>query len=66
MGVLLMQKKGRKKIVPNPAIGSLNVVYTPADGSESEDSSMFLADPSGLPIKFQSQEDFSKLEKLTR
>lgn len=67
MGVLLLQKKGRKKMTPNPAIASLNVVYTPAEGATAGSSNaMVLQDPSGLSIRFQSVDDFSKEEKITR
>jgi hypothetical protein len=66
MGVLLVQKKGRKQIIPNPAVDSLNIVYTPSDESSGDAGSMVVADPSGLPVKLQSVGDFSKLEKSTR
>ena len=67
MGVLLMQKKGRKQTIPNVVVDSLNIVYTPSDESSSGDGgSMVVVDPSGLPIKFQSVGDFSKLEQITR
>lgn len=67
MGVLLLQKKGRKKITPNPAIEALNIVYTPAEDSASgSGDTMVLKDPSGLPISFQPVDDFSKEERITR
>jgi hypothetical protein len=66
MGVLLMQKKGRKQTIPNPVVDSLNIVYTPSDESSGDVGSMIVVDPSGLPIKFQSVGDFSKLEQITR
>lgn len=65
MGVLLLQKKGRKKIDPNPVVHSLNIVYTPSGESEGDDT-MILKDPSGLPIMFQSVSDFTKQEMITR
>jgi len=63
-----MQKKGRKAIIPNPAVDSLNIVYTPSSDETMDDSggSMIVADPSGLPVRFQSVGDFSRLEKITR
>jgi hypothetical protein len=66
MGVLLLPKKGRKTIVANPTIDSLNIVYRPADENLGDNGSTVIADPSGLPVKFQSVGDFSKLEKTTR
>lgn len=66
MGLLLLQNKKRKKsVVPNPAVGGLNLVYTPSEGSEA-DGEMVLKDLSGLPIRFQSIADFTKEEKITR
>jgi len=66
MGVLLLQNKGRKKVTPNPAVGPLNIVYTPAADASDGESELMLKDPSGLPIQFQSVDSFSKLEKITR
>ena len=65
MGVLLLQGKKKKKITPNPVIGSLNVIYNPSseEGSEQE---LRLKDPSGVPVRFQSASTFTKVEKMTR
>jgi hypothetical protein len=63
MGVLLQQSK-KKKVTPNPVFESLNVVYTPSDGIDGDDSSV--ADLSGVPIRFQSAGKFAAEEKLTR
>lgn len=60
----MLQKKGRKKIVPNPVVDSINIVYTPSE--PSNDEVLQLRDPSGLPIRFQSVNDFSKEELITR
>lgn len=65
MGVLLLQNKGRKKTTPNPALNSLNIVYTPAGESVSSED-MVLKDLSGISIRFQPVDDFSKEEKMTR
>ena len=62
MGILLQQKIGRKKITPNPTVDSINIVYTPAGESDSNDD-MVLKDPSGLSIRFQSVEDFMREQK---
>jgi catechol 2,3-dioxygenase-like lactoylglutathione lyase family enzyme len=64
MGVLLLQGKKKKSIVPNPVIESLNIVYKPSSEETSGDA-MFLKDPSGVPIRFQSADAFTKLEKIT-
>jgi hypothetical protein len=66
MGVLLLQKKGRKKITPNPSLDSLNIVYTPADGTDTSSDTMLLKDPSGVSIRFQYVDEFIKEEKITR
>lgn len=65
MGVLLLQGKKKKTITQNPVVESLNIVYTPsAEAASGED--MFVKDPSGVPIKFQSESVFTKIEKITR
>ena len=63
MGVLLLQSKS-KKLSPNPAIESLNIVYTPSE--EGGGDGLILKDPSGLAVKFQSVGDFTAEEKVTR
>jgi hypothetical protein len=63
MGVLLLQAK-KKKVVPNPVIESLNIVYTPSD--ESSGDGLLLSDPSGVPIRFKSATTFSAEEQVTR
>lgn len=65
MGVLLLQGKKKKSITPNPVVESLNIVYTPSS-EETSGEDMFVKDPSGVPIKFQSERVFTKLEKVTR
>ena len=65
MGVLLLQGKKKKSIIPNPVVDSLNIVYKPSSEAESRDP-LILRDPSGVPIKFQSTDAFTKLEKITR
>jgi hypothetical protein len=64
MGVLLLPSKA-KKITPNPAVDSLNIVYTPSEGSESK-VELVLKDPSEVGVRFQSVNDFVAEEKLTR
>lgn len=65
MGVLLLQGKKKKPITPNPVVDSLNIVYKPLS-EEGAGYALLLKDPSGVPIKFQSAETFTKLEKITR
>ena len=65
MGVLLLQGKKKKPVTQNPVVESLNLVYTPSSEEESGDA-MVLKDPSGVPIRFQSEGAFTKLEKTTR
>jgi hypothetical protein len=64
MGVLLLPVKG-KRVTGNPVFQSLNVVYTPAEGSEGSEVSA-LVDPSGASIAFQSASEFEKEERITR
>jgi catechol 2,3-dioxygenase-like lactoylglutathione lyase family enzyme len=64
MGVLLLPFKG-KRVSGNPVFESLNVVYTPGEGSEGADVST-VVDPSGAAIAFQSASDFEKEERATR
>mmetsp|Transcript_11070 Transcript_11070/g.28073 ORF Transcript_11070/g.28073 Transcript_11070/m.28073 type:complete len:85 (-) Transcript_11070:104-358(-) len=65
MGVLLLQGKKKKAITQNPVVESLNIVYKPSS-EETSAKDMFLKDPSGVPIKFQSEDVFAKIEKVTR
>ena len=65
MGVLLLPSKQRKAITPNPVVESLNIVYRPSTEASSDDSPT-LTDPSGTPVKFTSETDFTKVEKVTR
>jgi hypothetical protein len=64
MGVLLLPAKG-KRVTVNPVLQSLNVVYTPAKGSDGADVST-VVDPSGAAIAFQSASEFEKEERITR
>lgn len=63
MGVLLLPTKA-KKITANPAVQGLNIVYTPAEGSD--DSFERLKDPSGLGINFDPVTKFEAVEQSTR
>lgn len=65
MGVLLLQGKKKKPITQNPVVESLNIVYKPSS-EEASGNDMFLQDPSGVPVKFQSESVFTKVEKATR
>jgi hypothetical protein len=65
MGVLLLPTTQRKTIIPNPAVESLNVVYKPSADARSDDS-LILTDPSGVPVKFVSESEFTNVEKATR
>lgn len=68
MGVLLLQNDKRRKIMVNPVVHSLNVVYNPSpttiDGEGM--SAMKLVDPSGVAVFFQSVTAFEKEESITR
>ena len=66
MGVLLLptQKRKRQPTI-SPAVGGLNLVYTPLPDAEEEDVPR-LVDPSGVAIEFQSVRQFEELEKVTR
>ncbi|KAL3938120.1 MAG: hypothetical protein SGBAC_006903 [Bacillariaceae sp.] len=64
MGVLLQPTKS-KKIKPNPAVTSLNIVYNPT-GDDNDGDGLMLTDPSGLGVSFMSAKTFSAEEKLTR
>lgn len=65
MGVLLLPTKRKKAVVPNPVVESLNIVYTPASGSE-EAAVAPIVDPSGVAISFQSVGSFDSEERATR
>ena len=67
-GILLLPigKNKKVRVTPNPAFGSLNVVYTPPEGTSGNDEESEIVDLSGVPIRFQSAEKFSTLEKATR
>lgn len=73
MGVLLLQSKERK-IIPNPVIQSLNIVYNPSSDTttdvtdENDDKANIIkvVDPSGVAIQFQSVTDFEREESVTR
>jgi hypothetical protein len=64
MGVLLLPTKSKKaKITPNPALRSLNVVYTPSGGTSDEQANtdLQLEDPqSSVPVSFVSTAKFDK------
>lgn len=67
MGVLLLPLAKKKKITPNPVLRSLNIVYTPSEGSDvtsaSEDT--FIQDPTGAGIMFMSSSKFDREERAT-
>jgi hypothetical protein len=70
MGVLLLQSR-EKRITPNPAVQSLNLVFTPAidsmDNDDTENSGpRRLIDPSGISIAFQPVSEFGREEVATR
>jgi hypothetical protein len=70
MGVLLLQSRD-KRITPNPAVQSLNLVFTPSadsiDNDEAESSGpVRLNDPSGLSVVFQPVSEFGREEFITR
>jgi hypothetical protein len=72
MGVLLLKSKERK-IIPNPAIQSLNIVYNPSSDTttdvtnENDDKAIIkVVDPSSVAIQFQSVTDFEREESVTR
>jgi hypothetical protein len=72
MGVLLLQaKKIGKKIKPNPAVRSLNIVYQPSEGTtvdiDSGDSGVSrVTDPGSVPIAFEPIDVFEKAESSSR
>lgn len=67
MGVLLLQAKDKKKkIIQNPVLESLNVVYNPSQKGGVASEEMVVADPSGVAIAFQSVNKFEFEELATR
>mmetsp|Transcript_26843 Transcript_26843/g.58884 ORF Transcript_26843/g.58884 Transcript_26843/m.58884 type:complete len:384 (+) Transcript_26843:123-1274(+) len=66
MGVLLLQGKKKKPIEPNPVVDSLSIVYKPSSEGSSEGEELEFKDPSGVPIRFQSADTFTNIEKMTR
>ena len=65
MGVLLLPTKSKKaKITPNPVLRSLNVVYSPSEGTSGEEAAntdLQLQDPqSSIPVSFVSTARFDK------
>lgn len=65
MGVLLIPAGKKKKIVPNPVVDSLNLVYSPSPDAEGQDVPP-ITDPSGISITFQAVKEFEAEEKATR
>ena len=68
MGVLLLQAdKKLKTIQLNPVFRSMNIVYTPSEGTVVDSSEpLKISDPSGVGITFQSYKIFEKEELSTR
>lgn len=68
MGVLLLQAQKSKKIKPNPAVRSLNIVYEPSDGNavDSDSGMLPVTDPSSVPIAFEPIDLFEKFESSSR
>lgn len=64
MGILLLQSKS-KKVTSNPAVESLNLVFTPSQGADTSEE-VVVADPSGVSVAFQPVERFEAEEKATR
>ena len=65
MGVLLLQAKKPKSVKPNPAVGSLNIVYQPSENTTAS-GSMKVIDPKLVPISFDSYFDYEKTERESR
>mmetsp|Transcript_49980 Transcript_49980/g.150339 ORF Transcript_49980/g.150339 Transcript_49980/m.150339 type:complete len:387 (-) Transcript_49980:393-1553(-) len=67
MGILLLPLDKKKKITPNPVMRTLNVVYTPSQGSDINGAgeSMVVQDPSSIGISFTSAGNFEKEEQAT-
>jgi len=68
MGVLLIPSK-KKTVSPNPAIGSLDIVYKPSEdetGEGKEGEEVSLQDLSGINIVFERDTMFEAAEKATR
>ena len=67
MGVLLLQSKKKRGTKPNPVFRSMNIVYTPSEGTVVEEKDvMKVMDPIGTSIKFQPYELFEREELSTR
>ena len=69
MGILLLQAdiRKRKNIRPNPVFRSMNIVYTPSEGTDvNESSELKISDPIGTGITFQPYELFEREEIATR
>jgi catechol 2,3-dioxygenase-like lactoylglutathione lyase family enzyme len=67
MGVLLLQAKDKKKkMIQNPVLESLNVVYNPSQKGGVASEEMAVADPSGVAIAFHSVNKFEFEELATR
>lgn len=64
MGVLLIPSK-KKTVTPNPAMGSLDLVYKPS-ADEEEGEEVTLQDLSGTKIGFERYTMFEATEKATR
>mmetsp|Transcript_59040 Transcript_59040/g.69008 ORF Transcript_59040/g.69008 Transcript_59040/m.69008 type:complete len:110 (-) Transcript_59040:165-494(-) len=67
MGLLLLPIKKKKDKEPiNPAVGRLNVVYTPSTGADDSGEDVpKITDPSGVSIQFRSVDKFEKEIKAT-
>mmetsp|Transcript_1532 Transcript_1532/g.2090 ORF Transcript_1532/g.2090 Transcript_1532/m.2090 type:complete len:350 (-) Transcript_1532:50-1099(-) len=64
MGILLIPSK-KRDVTPNPAMGSLDLVYKPSEGKEEDDGAT-LQDLSGVKIGFESYSIFEETEKNSR
>ena len=66
MGVLLIPTKKKKAtLTPNKVFRSLNLVYTPSEGSEDSGASMQVEDPQNVAISFQSVDRYAKEQAST-
>lgn len=64
MGILLIPSK-KRDVTPNPAMGSLNLVYKPSEGKEEDDGAN-LQDLSGIKIGLESYSIFEETERNSR